>query len=472
MKLKQIIKIAFSAASLFLTVTAAEPVAAGTPPAVSPVISDAQATQKLMMAYRREFVFLDQEVRALKERKVELDSLYVEKKSKSEIDIASLEEKLLTLRDQIDTKIDLMTKKEEVIAEAESNADLVDIALTQMIVSLERYEIGKEVDIDKMKDGAEKLLAVGNLFDDAFTTIATINDNKVKDGEFYDLEGRLQKGKIVTIGQNIAYGVSGENGGALAPAGAGKYMVWDGSGFDVATKLIEGQAPLTRYSAYLYEDINKKAMRIEDKTFDDILEAGGIIGYVIVGLGAVAVFLILIRALLLVTASSNSKNLVRKVGEFIKSDKKEEAESFLAKKSGASARVLESTVRHLHYKPSMLEDVIAESVLHETPRLEKFESAITVVAAVAPLLGLLGTVTGMISTFDIITIHGTGDPKMLSGGISEALVTTMMGLTVAIPLLLVGNLLSGWSEKIMSSIEHSALSVTNISRSEKVETVS
>lgn len=467
MRFKQVFTTIIFSASLLLSVAGAEEAgSAVASPAPVPEISDAQATQKLMMAYRREFVFLDQEVRALKERKTELDSLFVEKKSKSEVDIAALEEKLLALRDQIDTKIDLMTKKEEVIAEAANNADLVDVALTQMIVSLERYDIGQNIDLDKMQDGTQKLEAVGGLFNDAFAVLDTINDNKVQDGEFYDLNGSLQKGKIAMIGQNIAYGVSDTTGGALAPAGGGKYMLWDGSGMETAKKFVAGQEPISAYPAYLYEDINKKATRVEEKTVEDILEAGGVIGYVIVVLGAVALLLIVIRTLLLITASSNSKSLVSKVGELLKSGNKEEAQSFLANKSGASARVLEATVKHLHYKPSMLEDVISESVLHETPRLEKFESAITVVAAVAPLLGLLGTVTGMISTFDVITIHGTGDPKMLSGGISEALVTTMMGLTVAIPLLLMGNLLSSWSEKIMSNIEHSALSVTNISRSE------
>ena len=82
-------------------------------------------------------------------------------------------------------------------------------------------------------------------------------------------------------------------------------------------------------------------------------------------------------------------------------------------------------------------------------------------AAVAPLLGLLGTVTGMISTFDIITEFGTGDPKLLSSGISEALITTKLGLVVAIPSLLLGNLLGGWSGKIKVMLEREALRLSN-----------
>ena len=74
-----------------------------------------------------------------------------------------------------------------------------------------------------------------------------------------------------------------------------------------------------------------------------------------------------------------------------------------------------------------LMDTAESALLEEKSKLDRFSSAIVVIAAVAPLLGLLGTVTGMISTFEIITEHGTGDPKMLSSGISEALITTQLG---------------------------------------------
>jgi biopolymer transport protein ExbB len=108
-----------------------------------------------------------------------------------------------------------------------------------------------------------------------------------------------------------------------------------------------------------------------------------------------------------------------------------------------------------------LDDTAAEAILAETPAIERYGSAILIVAAVAPLLGLLGTVTGMIGTFDLITEFGTGDPRMLSGGISEALVTTQMGLIVAIPMLLLGNLLNRMGEEVIGRLEISALTVIN-----------
>ena len=92
-------------------------------------------------------------------------------------------------------------------------------------------------------------------------------------------------------------------------------------------------------------------------------------------------------------------------------------------------------------------------------KTNRFSTVIPVIAAVAPLLGLLGTVTGMISTFEIITEHGTGDPRMLSSGISEALITTQLGLIVAIPMLLLGNILKGWSKKQMIGFEGLVLRV-------------
>jgi biopolymer transport protein ExbB len=108
-----------------------------------------------------------------------------------------------------------------------------------------------------------------------------------------------------------------------------------------------------------------------------------------------------------------------------------------------------------------LNDIIDEGMIHEHKVIDRFGTMILVFAAVAPLMGLLGTVTGMISTFDIITEHGTGDPKLLSHGISEALITTELGLLVAIPALLFGNILSGWGKDLKMTLDKVILKVVN-----------
>jgi len=103
-----------------------------------------------------------------------------------------------------------------------------------------------------------------------------------------------------------------------------------------------------------------------------------------------------------------------------------------------------------------LELKLDEVILRETSRLERLLWAIQVVSVVAPLMGLLGTVTGMIQTFQAITLFGTGDPKMMANGISEALVTTMLGLCVAIPLVLLHAVVSNGSRSVVEVLEEQA----------------
>jgi len=107
------------------------------------------------------------------------------------------------------------------------------------------------------------------------------------------------------------------------------------------------------------------------------------------------------------------------------------------------------------YDDSLKNDVdtltlkLDEAILREVPKVERGLITLAILAAIAPMLGLLGTVSGMIETFQSITLFGTGDPKLMSGGISQALVTTELGLAVAIPLLLIHSLLSGKSNRLV-----------------------
>jgi len=106
-----------------------------------------------------------------------------------------------------------------------------------------------------------------------------------------------------------------------------------------------------------------------------------------------------------------------------------------------------------------LELKLDEAILKEIPRLERGISIIKVLAAIAPMLGLLGTVTGMIGTFQSITLFGTGDPKMMAGGISTALVTTVLGLVAALPLMLVHAVVSGRSKSLLHVLEEQSVGI-------------
>lgn len=125
-------------------------------------------------------------------------------------------------------------------------------------------------------------------------------------------------------------------------------------------------------------------------------------------------------------------------------------------------RVIQAGLGHRDLPREEMENVLQEAILKEIPPMERFMSTLGMLAAIAPLLGLLGTVTGMIDTFHVITQHGTGDPRMMSGGISEALVTTMLGLSVAIPIMLSHTLLSRAVENTIGLMEEKAVALVNI----------
>lgn len=237
--------------------------------------------------------------------------------------------------------------------------------------------------------------------------------------------------------------------------------IWKAEGSAESANALNKGMTQEEINIFLYENADKEIEEAAKKTMLSVINSGGIIGWIIVTLGLIALALVALRVIFLMGASKTTGNLAKSALDKLLGEGIEGALEYMKAQKGSTARVLKATIRNLDRDREHIEDIVAESILHESGRLDRFGSMILVVAAVAPLLGLLGTVTGMIATFDIITEFGTGDPKLLSGGISIALVTTELGLIVAIPVLMLGNLLSGWAERIKDSMEHSALHLIN-----------
>jgi biopolymer transport protein ExbB len=140
---------------------------------------------------------------------------------------------------------------------------------------------------------------------------------------------------------------------------------------------------------------------------------------------------------------------------------KQEAKNLAGYSKGVLARILNTCLDHAKWKRPVAEKAVKELLLAEVPVLDKHLDTLAVIAGAAPLLGLLGTVTGMISMFESITSFGTGDPKLLAGGISEALVTTEVGLAIAIPVLLIHNFLRNRRNHIQADMEMYAMRILN-----------
>jgi biopolymer transport protein ExbB len=177
---------------------------------------------------------------------------------------------------------------------------------------------------------------------------------------------------------------------------------------------------------------------VQSKTIKDRIEDGGIVGYCIIALGALGLLMAIWRWLGL---SSDS----RKVAAQLKRDS--------ANTDNPLGRVLAAYESNQTADTETIELKLSEAALKEMPGLTKGLLFIKVISVVAPLMGLLGTVTGMIKTFQVITLYGAGDPKLMAGGISQALMTTVLGLVVAIPMVLLHTVVSGQSRKIINILQ-------------------
>lgn len=179
-------------------------------------------------------------------------------------------------------------------------------------------------------------------------------------------------------------------------------------------------------------------MLAELPTFTQRLQQGGTVGYIILTLALLGMGIAAVRLVLL----SRELNAVRR-----------QVHDATLRESNALGRVLAVERQYPHLPMETLELRLDEAILQETPRLERGIGMVKVIAAVAPMLGLLGTVTGMIGTFQAITQFGTGDPKIMAGGISMALVTTVQGLVAAIPLILAHSLLQSRFSELSNLLE-------------------
>lgn len=169
----------------------------------------------------------------------------------------------------------------------------------------------------------------------------------------------------------------------------------------------------------------------------DHIALGGPIGYATLALGAVALVLSIIKLFDLGRFHSVDSRALGAIVRHARENNEEEALKEVRKIPGPVGEMLEMGVLNIRANTVLLEEMMLSVVLRKRPEGERYLPFLAITAAAAPLLGLLGTVTGMIRTFALITVFGTGDPRALSGGISEALVTTEIGLMVAIPALVV-----------------------------------
>tara|TARA_B100000745_G_scaffold66105_1_gene38934 strand:+ start:1243 stop:2625 length:1383 start_codon:yes stop_codon:yes gene_type:complete len=174
---------------------------------------------------------------------------------------------------------------------------------------------------------------------------------------------------------------------------------------------------------------------------EQVRNNSGIIGFIIIGVGIVGISIAFLRLLILSLVSI-------KVRAQLKKDK--------PGKNNPLGRVLLVAESNPSADTETLELKLGEAILQETPRLERMLTIIKMIATIAPLGGLLGTVTGMIQVFQQITVYGAGDPTIMAGGISQALMTTVLGITVAIPTIFMHTVVKSRADNIIHILEEQA----------------
>jgi biopolymer transport protein ExbB len=186
------------------------------------------------------------------------------------------------------------------------------------------------------------------------------------------------------------------------------------------------------------------ALLIQKPGIEERIEQGGTIGNLIIIVGGIGLLLFLERVIYLSIASGKVKGQIR---------------SETVSENNPLGRVLAVHEANRGADVETLELKIDEAILKEMPPLERFLTMIKLISAIAPLMGLLGTVTGMIETFNEMTIFVTDDPQDMAGGISAAMMTTVLGICVALPMLFLHSLVNGMSMKIVHTIEEQSAGI-------------
>ena len=189
----------------------------------------------------------------------------------------------------------------------------------------------------------------------------------------------------------------------------------------------------------------------------EIIRAGGPLMWPILLCSVVAVAIFVERLWTLSPRRVNPAELTDKIWKLVQTRTLTDRHVEALEQNSPLGRVLASGLANRDRGRDIMKEVIEDTGRHVVYELERFLDALGTIAAITPLLGLLGTVTGMISAFEAITVQGVGDPQVLSGGIGEALITTATGLIVAIPALIAHRYLRGRVDRLVVDMEKEAM---------------
>ena len=308
---------------------------------------------------------------------------------------------------------------------------------------------------------AEKIAASLKLISDSTARLEKLIGGKSYDGSALSQDGSLEPGRFVQVGPLLYFaGQKPEIAGWVSETKAFQPKVQSldselaAQTTDVANNG-EGMLPI---DATLGDAI---AIAETNESLGQHLKKGGVWVYPIVGFALIASIAALFKLIQIFSIRQPRPMVVHEIVKLLRDGRKDDARALAESQPGPSSEMLVAAVDNAGESIELVEEVMYESMLNTQPKLERFLNVIAVTAATAPLLGLLGTVTGIIKTFKLMKVFGAGDPKPLISGISEALITTELGLVLAIPALVIHALLSRRVAGVLARMEKLSVAFVN-----------
>lgn len=305
---------------------------------------------------------------------------------------------------------------------------------------------------------SERLESSLSLINDSVGRIHGLLGGKRYAGQALNSEGRLTSGQFLQLGPLLYF--TGDESGVIEETKALQariHTIDTESTAQIAALSQKGRGKLPM-------DLSLGNALALQSTKDSLLvhlQKGGIWVYPIVAFALVASMVALFKSVQIMTIRQPAPNTIYDIATLLRTNKKTAALQLAQAQPQPARALLVQAVEHSDESIELVEEAMYESMLTTQPKLERYLNIIAVTASVAPLLGLLGTVTGIIKTFNLMRVFGAGDPKPLISGISEALITTELGLVLAIPALVIHALLARKVSGVMAHIEKLSVALLN-----------
>ncbi|MFO7936508.1 MAG: MotA/TolQ/ExbB proton channel family protein [Kiritimatiellia bacterium] len=302
-----------------------------------------------------------------------------------------------------------------------------------------------------------------NLLEESLTRLEELAGGTYFEGRAAGEDGLVKPGNYVYLGPvalfasedgNLA-GIADQRLGSLEPA----VELFDNPEMAVmAADVVNNKGGTMPFDSSLG---NARKIEETQETLEEHIAKGGAVMYPLLGSAGLAALIGLIKWICLSFVIMPRRSKLRAFSQAVQTKDYDKAKELARKLPGPAGRMLRAGAVRLGQSKEVIEEAMFEIVMDARFKMSRMLPFIAVTASCAPLLGLLGTVTGIINTFKLITVFGSGDVKMLSSGISEALITTEFGLIVAIPSILMYAFLSRKVKSTVDKLEKIAIQMLN-----------